>query len=71
MTDQPDRLIRRAEARHLLGDISKLTLERRIKDGTMPPETVLSRFVRGWPQSVLEAFIREAGVKSIGTGVKR
>ena len=63
---QTDRLVLRKEAMHMLGGMCIRTMKRRIATGVLPPETVISDRKRGWPLSVLQRVLHEAGVKQIG-----
>lgn len=60
---QPDRLVLRAEACRLFGGVSTRTLKRRMADGSLPPEIVHSRNVRGWMLSDLMVVLRNGKVK--------
>ena len=55
---EPDRLVLRAEACRLFGGVSVRTLKRRMADGSLPPEIVHSRNVRGWMLSDLMPVLR-------------
>lgn len=61
-TQQPDRLVLRAEACKLFGGVSVRTLKRRMADGSLPPEIVHSRNVRGWMLSDVMFALRRGKV---------
>jgi len=65
-TENVDRLVLAAEARKLLGGMCASTMRKHIARGTLPPPTRLSKYVQGWPLSVLERVIR--GERVAGRG---
>lgn len=55
---QHDPLITRAQARDLLGGVSRRTLHNWERSGRLPPPLKLSSRVVGWRRSTLEAVLK-------------